>query len=214
MDRPPRVRVHASKEQAIGLLQSLDRVHASKEQAIGLLQSLDRGGRLRPAPKEKIRSSHLCGCFALVKDSEKDRMILDARPPNELETPLQTWCETLGSLQSLSQLELEAGFNMYSCTSVALIFEITITVFEPANLRSLRNCFNLPLTVDQARKLDCFEEHLRTHQTIYACPNTHAMGAIKQLNWAKKHMFVSEWWQELLVLLNSYPYTVARPGEP
>ena len=67
-DRPPRVRVHASKEQAIGLL-----------------QSLDRGGRLRLGPKEKIRSSYLCGCFALVKDSEKDRMILDARPPNELE---------------------------------------------------------------------------------------------------------------------------------
>ena len=155
-DRPPRVRVHASKEQALGLL-----------------HCLDRGGRLRLAPKEKIRSSHLCGCFALVKDSEKDRMILDARPPNELETPLQSWCKTLGSLQSLSQLELEADCDMYFSGTDLRDYYYS---FKISKLRSLRNCFNLPLTVDQARKFGCFEEHLADHSTIYPCLNTLAMG--------------------------------------
>ena len=122
-DRPPRVRVHASKQQALGLL-----------------RNLDRGGRLRLAPKEKIRSSHLCGCFSLVKDSEKDRMILDARPPNELETPLQSWCKTLGSLQSLSQLELEEGFNMYFSGTDLRDYYYS---FRVSKLRSFRNCFNL-----------------------------------------------------------------------
>ena len=156
VDRPPRVRVHASKQQALGLL-----------------HNLDRGGRLRLAPKEKIRSSHLCGCFSLVKDSEKDRMILDARPPNELETPLQSWCKTLGSLQSLSQLELEEGFNMYFSGTDLRDYYYS---FRVSKLRSFRNCFNLPLTVDQAREFDCFTEDLHSRQIIFPCLNTLAMG--------------------------------------
>ena len=100
VDRPPRVRVHGSKQKAMGLLRLLD----------------DRNS-LRLAPGKKIRQSHLCGCFSLVKDVEKDRMILDARPPNELETTLQSWCKTLGSLQSISQF------------SVELTSRITTTVF-------------------------------------------------------------------------------------
>lgn len=156
VDRPPRVRVHGSKQKAMGLLRLLD----------------DRN-RLRLAPGKKIRPSHLCGCFSLVKDAEKDRMILDARPPNQLETTLQSWCKTLGSLQSISQLELLPHCSMYFSGTDLKDYYYS---FRVTRLRSFRNAFNFPLTVDQAKQFKSFNKSLEHCKTIYPCLSTLAMG--------------------------------------
>ena len=155
-DRPPRVRVHGSKSRAMGLL-----------------RLLDERNRLRLAPEKKVRKSHLCGCFALIKDSEKDRMILDARPPNELEVTLQSWCKTLASLQSLSQLELLPGCSMFFSGTDLRDYYYS---FRVSQRRSHRNAFNLPLTADQARQFRCFNKSLDNSSTIYPCLSTLAMG--------------------------------------
>ncbi|CAL1137610.1 unnamed protein product [Cladocopium goreaui] len=67
------------------------RVHASRDQALQFVKFLDDRGLLTLAPAEKVRRSHLCGAFGLVKDLHKDRLILDARPANMLEDTLHTW---------------------------------------------------------------------------------------------------------------------------
>jgi hypothetical protein len=95
-ESPPRVQLHASRRQAFELLHFLDQRH-----------------RLTLAPESKVRPTHLCGVFAIIKDQQKDRMILDARPANLLEDALNDWTSTLGAVTALVQIELKPGHQLW-----------------------------------------------------------------------------------------------------
>ncbi len=155
-DRPPRVQVRTSHQEALKLM-----------------EFLDSHQRLTLAPPGKIRTSHLCGAFALTKDAEKDRLIVDARPPNSLEETLTSWCSTLGSIQALAQQELSPELNMYfSGTDLRDYYYC----FRVSKRRSLRNAFAFPLNQKSARQLRCFNESLADHPVLYPCLSTMAMG--------------------------------------
>eukprot|EP00438_Fugacium_kawagutii_P021961 Skav208057 [mRNA] locus=scaffold1124:175499:180298:- [translate_table: standard] len=153
---PPRVRIHASRTQALELLHFLDRHH-----------------RLKLVPEKKIRQGFLCGAFCLVKDENKDRLILDARPPNLLEETLRSWSKTLGSVSAVMQIELDPEHKLsMSGTDLKDYYYC----FKVTRARAMRNTFNFPLTTEEARKLSCFHEHLQHHKFIYPCLSTMAMG--------------------------------------
>ena len=46
------------------------------------------------------------GLFAVTKDLVKDRLILDARAPNEFEVPLNRWTRALASCEKVAQIQL------------------------------------------------------------------------------------------------------------
>jgi hypothetical protein len=46
------------------------------------------------------------GLFAVPKDLDRDRLILDARPPNSFETVLSQWTSSMATASSLSGIEL------------------------------------------------------------------------------------------------------------
>lgn len=155
---PPRVQVRASHEQVLQLLHFLDEHH-----------------RLRLVPKSKVRTSHTCGAFALVKDEEKDRLIIDARPANELEQTLRDWCSTLGSVQALAQLEIAEGHRMvFSGTDLRDYYYC----FRVSAKRCLRNALRYPLSLKQAQRFHCFPHELagEDHKVFYPCLSTLAMG--------------------------------------
>lgn len=68
---------------------------------MAFVEKLDQHHLLRLAEKEEVRLSHLCGAFALTKDADFDRLILDARPPNDLGDTLTDWVQTLGAIQPI-----------------------------------------------------------------------------------------------------------------
>lgn len=153
---PPRVRVHASRDQALRFLQFLDERH-----------------RLELVPAEKVREAHLCGAFALTKDLEKDRLIVDARPANMLEETLGAWTRTMGSVQALLQHEIPPAKNMYfSGTDLRDYYYC----FRVSSRRSWRNAMRLPLTPKEAAGFRCFSDSMRQHSTLYPCLRTLAMG--------------------------------------
>lgn len=153
---PPRVRVHGSKDQALGLFRFLDQHH-----------------RLRLVPREKVRDGFLCGAFCLVKDEKKDRLILDARPPNMLEETLCSWTKTLGSVNAILQIELEPGCSLsMSGTDLRDYYYC----FKVTKQRACRNTFNFPLSPAQASELHCFTPDMWQHSTLYPCLATMAMG--------------------------------------
>ena len=82
------------------------RVHGPSAQTWGFVKLLDSHHRLHLVPKKKVRPNLLCGAFALGKDAELDRLILDARPPNTVEPTRTEWVKTLGSVQALLQIEM------------------------------------------------------------------------------------------------------------
>eukprot|EP00438_Fugacium_kawagutii_P020227 Skav232464 [mRNA] locus=scaffold2877:29131:33540:+ [translate_table: standard] len=149
------------------------RIHASKEQALGLFQLLDANHRLRLVPEEKIRKGFWCGAFSLCKDAKKDRLILDARPPNMLEETLKSWCKTLGAISTVLQLELEPSHNLAISSSDLRDFYYC---FRVSRARAARNIFNFGITPEQAQHFNCFHDHMKQHKLLYPCLSTMAMG--------------------------------------
>ena len=148
-------------------------LHASRQQAFDLLRFLDERQRLSLAPKTEVRSKHLCGVFALIKDQNKDRMILDARPPNLLEEALTDWTRTLGSVTALTQLELRPGHQLWlSGTDLCDYYYC----YRVSKRRARRNALAFPLTPQQAFFLQCFDESMKKHEVLYPCLATLAMG--------------------------------------
>lgn len=155
-NQPPRVRVHAGRQEAVAFVEKLDRHH-----------------RLRLAGKNEVRASHLCGAFALTKDAELDRLILDARPPNDLEHTLTDWVQTLGAVQALLQIELSPEEELrFSGTDL----EDYYYCFRVGKKRSLRNALRLPLLPSQVQHLQAFQELMHSAEVLYPCLSTMAMG--------------------------------------
>eukprot|EP00435_Cladocopium_sp_Y103_P042123 s672_g11.t1 len=149
------------------------RVHASRDQAFQFVKFLDERGLLTLAPAEKVRRSHLCGAFGLVKDLHKDRLILDARPANMLEDTLHTWTRTMGAIQALIQHEMQPNFNMYfSGTDLRDYYYC----FRVTSRRAWRNAMRLPLSPSQVASFRCFSEDLQHEPVLFPCLKTLAMG--------------------------------------
>lgn len=166
IDRPPRVAVKASRKQAFALMEFLDKHH-----------------RLRLASPSDVRESHLCGAFSLVKDESKDRLILDARPPNELETTLKSWCKTLGSITALAQIELAPGNMMiFNGTDLRDYYYC----FRVSRARSFRNAFAFPLAPGQVQHFNSFHPSLYQQKKVYPCLSTLAMGDTQAVELGQK----------------------------
>lgn len=76
---------------------------ADPQQKLLLLRALARSGRLEPlscVPQE--RADWPAGLFAVAKDGERDRLVLDARPANELEDFPGRWVHSLASAACLT----------------------------------------------------------------------------------------------------------------
>ena len=67
------------------------RVHCSRSEKIKLFSLLDSTGRLRLHRSHEVTPQFGSGLFAVTKDLEKDRMILDSRGANLLERPPKRW---------------------------------------------------------------------------------------------------------------------------
>ena len=68
------------------------RILADREQRIALFSALAQSGRLLPVTVHPERIPYAGGLFAVVKDMQRDRLILDSRPGNTLEF----WTGSLG----------------------------------------------------------------------------------------------------------------------
>lgn len=148
-------------------------IKASKQQSKDLLRFLDKHKRLTLAPEQKVRADRCCGAFSLLKDSHKDRLIIDARPANAVEPTLSSFTKTLGSISALLQLEMLPGHKLYMSGTDLKDYYYCFAV-SPA--RSLRNALRIPIDQQFARELSCYDEKLHGTGKLYPCLFTLAMG--------------------------------------
>ena len=73
------------------------KVNGSNQAKLDLFKMLAQSGRLRPVSLSRQRGPFVNGLFTVTKDSERDRLILDARPPNLLEEGRTHWCGSMAS---------------------------------------------------------------------------------------------------------------------
>ena len=84
-------------------------IHASPTERNKLFKKMALTGRLVYIPESDVRLEYLSGLFSVGKDLDRDRLILDARPPNSAEPGLSRWTKTMASASCLSGIELGIG---------------------------------------------------------------------------------------------------------
>ena len=124
------------------------KILADSRQKLLLLQALARSGRLEPlsfVPRE--REDWGAGLFAVAKDGARDRLVLDARPANELENFPGRWVHTLASAACLGCLNLRPDEVLIMCGTD---LQDCFYQFKATPERLVRNHLACKLTLSEA----------------------------------------------------------------
>ena len=146
---------------------------ASRAEKQKVLQLLDRTGRLTFHPAGEVHPAFTNGLFGLVKNQEKDRLILDARCQNLRETSTGAWIRSMASFTSLLNIQLLPGERLVFGGEDLKDFYY---FFEVSRARSLRNVLTGPFPERVARQFTGFEGVAPGHDRYFAALNTLAMG--------------------------------------
>ncbi|CAK9092538.1 Ultraviolet-B receptor UVR8 [Durusdinium trenchii] len=149
------------------------RMHCSFEAKIRLFELLDQCKRLKIVRRDEIEPRFASGMFSVVKSINQDRLILDSRPANALEIPLEGWIKSLGSAEMLTKIYLPPGFILRSSGSDPRDFYHLFLVGEERARRNVL-CGGVPPSF--LKHLDCFPPELENEPTVFGCLATLAMG--------------------------------------
>ena len=140
------------------------RVHCSRAERVKLYSLLDATRRIKLFTPENIRTRHCSGVFGVVKSLEFDRLILDSRPHNVLETPPGRFIQTLGAGHLIGHIHLEEGQYLYSSTNDIRDF---YHLFQVNDERSRRNALVGTLSPSEAQSFQSFEPWMWKHEKLY-----------------------------------------------
>jgi len=149
------------------------KLHCPRSEKIRLFELLDRSKRLSLHTADQVRGSYTSGMFAVVKSLDRDRLILDSRPPNLLEIPMQRWIKSLASAESLSQICL--GQNEHLVCSGNDVRDY-YHMFTATEQRRRRNALAGPLHPAEVRHLSCYSSEFDRASKVYGALATLAMG--------------------------------------
>ena len=157
------------------------RVYATEADKVGLYRKLASSGRLQPVRAEHKRGPYVSGMFSVCKDMEKDRLILDSRPPNILEKKLSVWTATMASAAALCDITLDDDRVLVaSGEDLKDYFYQFVTTAE----RTRRNILSDPLNEEQAEQV--FGKQLDWEEfPMYVGLSTMAMGDTNSCEFAQ-----------------------------
>ncbi|CAL1137652.1 unnamed protein product [Cladocopium goreaui] len=149
------------------------RVRCPPTERLAFLQKLDACKRLALRPTRTIREGFQNGVFAIPKDEQRDRMVLDARPPNALEQSEQRWIKSLAGLHQLHHFFLQKDECLYLFAEDLREFYHAFVISEE---RILRNALKMSFRPWELKALDCFSQKLLREKSVTPCLKTMAMG--------------------------------------
>ena len=149
------------------------RVHCSKSKKLDMLALLDASGRLGIHLPAEVTPKFSSGLFAVVKDLERDRLILDSRGANLLERPAQRWIQSLACSESLCKLLV--GPQEVVLTNGNDIRDFYY-LFRASLSRSRRNSLVGAVHAKQISHLNAVKAIHLKHGLVFASLATLAMG--------------------------------------
>ena len=158
------------------------RVRMAEKDKVRFLKLLDATDRLAFAAESEIKVGYENGAFAVPKDGARDRMVLDARPPNLLEEAERRWIKSLGSVSQLLHFFIPAGHKLVMHAEDLREF---YHAFRISRQRELRNSFKMRVKPSQVRDLKAFSEKLWQHETVVPLLATMAMGDLNAVAMAQ-----------------------------
>lgn len=139
-------------------------MHCPLGQKIALFNLLDSSHRLSLHPAREVRLRFASGMFSVVKNLTKDRLILDSRPSNLLEVPLQRWILSLASAESLCKLQLLPSQELRSSGNDLRDFYY---LFRASSERKRRNVLTGGVPPTLVSHLNCWRPELADCSKVY-----------------------------------------------
>ena len=148
-------------------------VRGKRAEVMGLFKKLDRTQRLALFTEEQVRLQHRAGLFTLMKDLQRDRLILDARPANQLEEGLTTWTSTMGSIMPLLSLYLPPD-KVTTCSGEDL--RDYYYFFQVSESRARRNALHYKISLEEAKEFSAYTSAAQGRPYYIPALKTMAMG--------------------------------------
>ena len=149
------------------------RVHCSRSQKIRLFNLLDSSSRLSVHCADEVCPRYGSGLFAVGKNLELDRLILDSRGANLLEQPPNRWIMGLGSAEILTRMIVEDN-EVVRCSANDL--RDFYYLFRATPSRARRNVLVGPLHPKELQGLHALKEHHLKENVVYGALSSLAMG--------------------------------------
>ena len=127
-------------------------VRGKRAEVLKLLHALDASGRLALFPPEEVRMQHRAGLFSLMKNLTTDRLILDSRPANLLELPLNAWTQTMASITPILDIILDPSDIIIASGEDLRDYYYFYLV---SSQRAARNSLAMELNPTEARSFGC-----------------------------------------------------------
>lgn len=149
------------------------KVHCSTNQKIRLFELLDASDRLGIHTPQEVSPEFASGLFSVPKDLHRDRLILDSRGANLLESPLGRWIGALGSAEALTHLSLEQDEELLCSGNDLRDFYY---LFKATPSRSRRNCLVGPIHPSKISHLSAVKACHQDSKVVFGSLRTLAMG--------------------------------------
>ena len=111
---------------------------------MALLEKLDQAGRLALLPARAVLKSLGAAIFCVPKNLLEDRLIMDSRPFNSVQTVVNRWLPSLASSSALASLSLEP--SEYLAASGEDIQDFFYS-FKISGERLVRNALNMQVNL-------------------------------------------------------------------
>ena len=149
------------------------KVHCSHNEKIKLFELLDASSRLSIHQSWEVTPRFGNGLFAVTKNLERDRLILDARGANLLEAPPRRWIKSLASAESLTKIYLSESEDL-ACSGNDLTDFYYLFKASPA--RAQRNVLVGPLHPKEISHLKAVKAEHLDQKIVYGSLSSLAMG--------------------------------------
>ena len=191
------------------------RIHCSRSQKIRLFELLDASSRLALFEAHEVSPSFGSGLFAVVKDMERDRLILDSRGANCLEVPPGRWIRSLANAEALTKLCLDPDQKMLMSGNDLRDFYY---VFQVSRNRARRNILVGSVHPSEVAHLHCFKPHHGHTKQLFGSLASLAMGDCQAVELAQschlsmglQHGIIQE--ESLLTMVKPVPRSETITG--
>jgi len=148
------------------------RVHCSREELLRLAEKWDKLGACMLIPTNEIRADEAVGLFAVPKDQDHDRLIINPTVINSRMYNANTFTKTIAPGHLVGMIRLRPDEDLRISSDDLCEFYYT---FQVTRSRAARNAIGVSFVGSELSHLQCYNPRLH-QESVYICLATLAMG--------------------------------------
>jgi len=158
------------------------RVRGTRKNKLDLYKKLDFHERLELVSSESVSDQPRAGLFSVYKNNQKDRLVLDARPPNLFEVSINKWTRFMATILPIIGVYIPAGYvaSIYAEDLVDYYYEFIVS-----HARTRRNVLAGDWSPFEFLDYKCFKSVFKSCKSVAVCLKTLAMGDLNAVEFGQ-----------------------------